>query len=436
VKGFPNQVAELPKIATGMKCLLDIEKDGKNGKDDGVFGEALVRAGVAGTGHTPKPVDVYLKEQRKKPIGGQSFRTTARGLRELYRIMGLIDDSGDWLSTTELGKVAASFAGKPWDQAQIDFWRRVIRNIVHDDAHGMSHPYQILLQLVARKPGISRAKCALALEARDDSRAELNRIAGLAEESEDDIIADISVTQSNWDNAKKVLPRFAEQLGDVIRRTDGTYVLADAPGRAEDTGEAAAVAPRKAAPRKPSAPRAPRSSREVTPDTIGKAGTGERFDDVPLPPPGDPAAMAAAIKARAERLRRHNMIVREFAALFEAAGAKLYEDPFDILALIDKLGVLVEVKTLDGSVPDERERVREALSQLLYYEVFLTAAVAGEAPINKIACLEQKISDEHIAFLNTYQVAVVWKEEEKFAGDDLARDFLGRHLDEFRLVKT
>jgi len=158
VKGFPNQVAELPKIATGIRCLVDIETAGRNGKDDGVLGEALVRAGVAGTGHTPTAIDEYLEAQLRKPISGQSFRTTARGLRELYRLMGLIDDSGPVVRTTELGKAAAAYAGQPWNQAQIDFWRRVISNIEHSDDRGTSHPYQILLRLVARKPGITRAK--------------------------------------------------------------------------------------------------------------------------------------------------------------------------------------------------------------------------------------------------------------------------------------
>jgi len=433
VKGFPNQVAELPKIADGIKCLVDIVDAGRNGRDDGVFGEGLVRARVAGTGHKPKPIDQYLAEQRLKSASNQSFRTTARGLRELYRIMNLIDDSAGPVVVTPLGRTAASFSGKKWDEKQTDFWRGVIRDIEHSDEHGnTSHPYQVLLRLVARKPGITRAKCALALEARDDSAKELDRIAALADLSESDIIDKLGVSQSNWDNAKKVLPKFAEQLDDVVRSSGGTFVLADAPGKAETTGAAAAVAPRKEGARNPAAPRAPKSSREVTPETIGKAGTEEKFGDVPLPPPGDPVAMAAAIKSRGERLKRHNLMVKEFAGLFTKAGSKLYEDPFDILALFAEIGVLVEAKTLDGSPADERERVREAIGQLLYYEGFLTAAVAGEAPICKIGCFEEKISDDHSKWLNKYGVAAVWKADGKFAGDELARDFLGKLLPEFK----
>ncbi|MFZ5791442.1 MAG: hypothetical protein ACOY3L_12160 [Pseudomonadota bacterium] len=427
MKGFPNQVAELPKLAVAMRCLVNIERAGKNGKDDGVFGEALVRAGVAGTGHKPMPIEEYLQAQLKKTPSNRSYRTTARGLRELFRLMRFIDDSGPELTITNLGRLAAAFAGKAMNQQQIEFWRRVIGNIIHSDVYGASYPYQVLLRLVARKPGITRAKCALALEARNDSPEELDRIAKLADLSEGEIIEKIGVTKPNWDNAKKVLPRFAEQLHDVIH-TKGTYVLADAPGRA-DAGPV--VAPRGAGQQRAAAPRAPRSSREVTPETIGKAGIAERSDEVSIPPPGDPGAIAAAIEARGDRLRRHNLLVREFAALFTKAGAKLYEDPFDILAILGELGILVEVKTLDGTESDQRERVRDALGQLLYYEGFLTGPVAGEAPIRKIACFEANISDKHREWLNGYSVATVWKVGGKFACDDLARSFLDRHVKEF-----
>src|SRR6185437_8394761 len=64
---------------------------------------------------------------------------------------------------------------------QIEFWRRVIRNIEHTNDEGASHPYQVLLHLVARKLGISRAKCALALVAADDSAAERVNIAARLE---------------------------------------------------------------------------------------------------------------------------------------------------------------------------------------------------------------------------------------------------------------
>ena len=432
MKGFPNQVAELSKLATGMQCLTRLVDGGSNAKDDRVFGEALVRAGVAGTGHTPTPVEAYIRQQLTKAPSRQSFRTTARGLRELYRLMRFIDDAGPEVHVTELGRRAAAFAGSPMDTEQIAFWRRVIRNITHSDINGTSHPYQVLLRLVARKPGITRAKCALALEAATDSPEELDRIVELASLSEDRIRSRIHVTESNWDNAKKVLPKFAEQLGDVIR-TGQSYVIADAPGRADAGAAVAPIRPSKSvAAQRTVGARAPRSSREVTPDTIARAGTAEESDEVEVPPIDvDPAAAAAAIRLRMDRLRRHNLLVQKFAARLKAAGARIYEVPFDILGLIPPRGILVEVKTLDGTDEDERERVRDALSQLLYYEAFVTRPIAGEALIRKIACFERAISDPHRAWLNGQAIATIWTENGAFVGDALASDFLGRYLKEF-----
>jgi hypothetical protein len=205
MKGFPNQIADLGKLAQGLRCIVQILDLGPNPKDDGVLGEALVRAGVLGTGHTPLPVERYIREQRAKPRDRQSFRTSARGLRELYRLLGLIDDSGPTVVVKPEGRQAAAFADQPMDAVQIQFWRRLISNFRHDG----SHPYQVLLRLIAQRPGITRAKCALALEARDDSPQELERIVALSDLSEDRILAQIGVSKANWDNAKKVIPHFA-----------------------------------------------------------------------------------------------------------------------------------------------------------------------------------------------------------------------------------
>lgn len=432
MKGFPNQIAELSKLADGMQCLTRVVDAGANVKDDGVFGQALVRAGVAGTGHTPRPVEDYIRDQLTKTPSRQSFRTTARGLRELYRLMRLIDDSGPNLEITDFGRRVAAFSGSPTNAEQIALWRRIIQNITHSDSRGASHPYQVLLRLVARKPGITRAKCALALEATNNTPEELDRIAALADLPEETIRAQIGVTKSNWDNAKKVLPKFAEQLRDVIR-SEHTFVIADAPGHADEGVVDAPDDHRERRPRLAARPRTPRSSRQVTRESIGRAGTTEQSDEVEIPQAEiDPAAAAEAIRLRANRLRRHNLLVQAFAARLEAAGARLYEYPFDILGLFAALGILVEVKTLDGTEADERERVRDALAQLLYYEAFVTRPVTRDAPIRKIACFEQGISDPHCAWLNGQGIAAIWKERGAFLGDELAADFLGPHLEEFR----
>jgi hypothetical protein len=425
MKGFPNQIADLTKLAKGMACLTRLVDAGANAKDDGVFGQALVRSGVAGTGHTPRPIETYIREQLAKDRSSQGFRTTARGLRELYRLMGFIDDSGPDIDITRLGRRAATFANSPLEGEQVNFWRRVIRDLTHTDNQGVSHPYLVLLRLVARRPGITRAMCALALEAKNDSPGELDRIVALAGASETAVIRQIGATKSNWDNAKKMLPKFAEQLKDIIRSGD-TFTIADSPGHADsvDTTEI----PRRARAQRDSGVRAPRNSRAVTSTSIGRAGTVDRSDEVEIPLEVDPAAVAEGIRLRRDRLSRHNRIVQKLAEKLESGGAQLYEDPFDILALVATQGILVEVKTLDGTKEDERDRVRDALSQLLYYEGFVTEPIAGDAPIRKVACFEKKITTPHSTWLNGQGIAILWIENGAFVGDRLAGDILGQYL--------
>ena len=428
MKGFPNQIAELEKLARGMHTLAQLVDRRARAKDYGVFGEALVRDGVLGTGHTPRPIEDYIREQRTKSPDRQSFQTSARGLRELFRLLDFIDDSGPNIVITPLGRQAAAYASVPMDATQTKFWRRAIRAIRHygGDAEA-SHPYQVLLRLVARKPGITRAMCALALEAKNDSDDELDRIWELASRPEEGALHAAGVSKANWDNAKKVLPKFAEQLGDVIK-IGQEFWMADAPGRAADAG----LGVQAAGSGRTAGPGAPRSARVVTADTIARAGMEERFDDTAVPIGIDPAAAAAAVAARLDRLRRHNLLVRALADRLGGEGHQLFEDPFDLLALIGRLAILSEVKTLDGSADDERERVRDSLSQLLYYEAFVTRPVASGSIVRKVACFERPISNEHRQWLNDSNIAVIWREGGRFRGDVLAEAFLADYIEELR----
>ena len=313
--------------------------------------------------------------------------------------------------------------------------RSTIWSVIHSAGQAdASHPYQVLLRLVGQRPGIVRAKCALALEAQNDSPEELARIVALSDLAENTIRQRIRATKANWDNAKKVLPSWAEQLDDVIVTTHGRdkmYRLADAPGR---SNEPTPGDPDRFTLERAAAPRAPRTSRPVTPETIGRAGTVERHNrEFEIPRDIDPRTHAEAVRQRLDRLRRHNLIVQVLAGRLAHAGAQLHEDPFDILALFAAVGILVEVKTLDGTDSDERERVRDALGQLLYYEPFTAAPLVGQATIHKIACFEAAISDAHSAWLNHSGIGVIWTVgNNRFSADALAVDVLRHYLEELR----
>ena len=196
MKGFPNQVSDLGKLTTAIAIAADLQAAGRNVRDDSVYGTALVYGGVAGTGHTPKPPDQYLEEQRRKPASNRSHQTTARGLRELFEALNLMADDGRQVSLTNEGAELAR-QGRELTPDLRRRWRTVVHNMAHVGGYGAaSHPYQVLLRLIARRPGITRAKCALALEARDDSEAELNRVVELSDLPEQEIIEKIGVTKT------------------------------------------------------------------------------------------------------------------------------------------------------------------------------------------------------------------------------------------------
>jgi len=425
MKGFPNQVSDLESLAAALKVLQELDAQGENPRDDGVFGEALVRRRVLGTGHTPVPVEEYLAAQKARArASDQSFRTRARGLRELFRVLGLIDDSGSGVTVTYAGRQIAALAGEGLTSEVLRIWRTIIVSMSHDGGDGeSSHPYQVLLRLVAKRPAITRAKCALALEARNDSEDELDRIVKLADREEREIIAEIGLSKANWDNAKKILPRFAEQLGDV-QKLDHRFYLSDAPGvLKESPAEPEAAKPGKGA-------RKPRSASAVTGETIAKSGTQDEWDEADEIPEleVDPEALKAGKAKTRSRLKRHNLLVQKLARKLEDEGADLFEHPFDCLACFTAEGLLVEAKTLDGTERDEIARVRDALAQLLYYESFVTRPLVEKRAVRKVACFEDKVCDAHIEWLQSSDIYVVWSTEDGFDGTAEAKEELAGHL--------
>jgi hypothetical protein len=425
MKGFPNQVSDLDTLASALHVLIELNDGGRNPKDDGVFGEALIRRGVLRTGYTPILVEKYLAEQKaKKRKSDQSYRTRARGLREIFRVLGLIDDSEIEIEVKPAGRRIAALAGKSLTSGTIRLWRSVILDMTHDGGDGqISHPYQVLLRLVAKRPGITRAKCALALEARDDSGAELERIAKLSDLEEAAILKEIGESRANWDNAKKILPRFAEELGDV-QKVGNKLLLGDAPGvvkefPVEPEGGASAGGPRKS-----------RSSSAVSAESIARSGTTEDWDEaVDLTESELDAEAIKASKAKIRaRLRRHNLIVKKAALMLEAEGAELLENPFDCLACFPDEVLLIEVKSLDGTERDEVVRVRDALAKLLYYESFVTKPLVKKRAVRKVACFEQRISEAHIDWLQSIDIHVIWSTDRGFGGTAIAAEELRGHL--------
>jgi len=133
--------------------------------------------------------------------------------------------------------------------------------------------------------------------------------------------------------------------------------------------------------------------------------------------------LTKAIRARTERARSHNEIVRKWARLCEESGHALQEDPYDCLSITpDGSGaILAEIKTLlePADRADERGQVRAALGQLLYYEEM--DLPSGRMAVSKVGVFGHRPSDDHILFLNRHGIDVVWLEDGHFRGDNRTR---------------
>lgn len=413
MKGFPNQITDIGKLTTALSILSGLIAR-EESVDDDAFGERLLRQGVIKPGNRSASIDRYLEATRRKPPSNQSHRTTARGVKEFFRKAGLIRDTDDGLQVTDAGSRLAAAVGQP--TILRESWRDAARNIVAvDNAGNTSHPYQILLRMLAARPGTPRAFCALALEALDDSEEELQRIIALRDGGDEAAIRSLlGVSQSNWDNAKKILPSIAEQLGDVARNQDGLH-LVNAGVDATSTAATGTQSRRIAA-------------RRVTPDTIATTREPDDSDEVV---PGNEAtavSMAEAIAKRAERSYRHNRLVQRFVAELSSDDNEFWEGNIDCLVVNPAVAIMAEMKTLDGSEPDEMHQIRNAVAQLLYYERFaLPPEIAGRLPeleLVKAVVLESAPADTHTAWVESLGIRVVWMTDTGLTGSDAARDAL------------
>ena len=395
MKGFPNQISDITKLTTALHVLSEQLEQGES-IDDGSFGRALLLQGVIRPGRTGGDINAYLERMNTRPLSNQSHRTTARGIKEMFVRTGLVIVTEGGFHLTDIGTRLLSLRVADDADAVRQYWGTVMWNATARDEEGESHPYRIMLRMLASRPGTSRALCALALEARDDSEEEFQRILSLLElEDEDAIRVSIGATRSNWDNAKKIIPSIAEQVGQVARNGNRLHLVevpetvsrADTRERVED-GESTTTA------------------RRTSPDTIAQWRPPDLSDETFV---SDWQSPVRAIEIRVDRTVRHNLIVRRLAQEVVDAEA-FWENPIDLLAAVSGKLLLAEVKTLDGTSSDEVRQVRSAVSQLLYYEHFSLpdGVLQGGVQIEKLAVFESRPSDRHIDWMRTLNITPLW----------------------------
>ncbi len=116
------------------------------------------------------------------------------------------------------------------------------------------------------------------------------------------------------------------------------------------------------------------------------------------------------IKSRKDR---HEKVLDRFKLLLRNKGFYIWQGNIDCLGEKSTSPIIIgEVKTLNGTMKDERAQVTKAFAQLFYYEMFAMDKFVSRNS-QKVAIFESKISDEHICFLEKNNIKVIWLDENK-----------------------
>jgi hypothetical protein len=381
LKNFPNQLANLDKLTAALSVADDLLGAGGSLAGNATdFGDQLNDAEVLGG----------------TPI---SNAASARGLRNFFTQAGLITPGPHWSNVTQLGSDLIASADIPTRNA---FWRVAMLQLELDG----SHPYRILLRLIADRPGIETYKLLLALEAADDSETEYARVLGLTDLSRVELLAQLDISDQQAANAIKVIPRIALQIGDIRRTENHNNFLVNAPPAATEASFSTSW-----------------ENFEKSEITTPVAVDASEIAPIPdftgvVPIAGD---LASAVAIRQHRTIIHQRSTASIAHVLQGAGYALFRHPYDCLAFKSGTGsVLIEVKTLDGSRSDERLQTEKALGQLRGYKFFNVLAAMKAPEIIEIIAYSSRPSPNTISFLNENTVHAAWQQDDVWYVANLA----------------
>lgn len=393
MKNFPHQFNNLGKLTAALKVIKEIITTEQNLEDDGVFGEALALSGVYTFNSLDSSIPEKIAEEKTKPVANQGFRTAAREIRRFFIIADLIEKNSGTFSLTDCGSEILLSANNT--EVRNALWRDAMLQVQLVDSDGnTSHPYRILLKLVTDIPGIETSKLLLALESLDDSPEEYQRILTLADSSINDIISSIGVSEANARNAVKILPAIAEQVGDIVRSGGRSSPCAQPIVSTEDSllEEPCIILAQET-----SAHPKPIDAESISPLPNFSDSSENTVD------------LSAAIKVRHKRTIIHHNAVQSIAVLLQSMGYVIHENPYDCLAYHSEKGsVLIEVKSLDGSRPDERRQSEKALGQLKSYRYYNVPNSFQAPKFIEVAAFSEKPDKKTIDFLQANTIVSVW----------------------------
>jgi len=395
MKNFPHQFNDLEKLFNALAIANELI-DADTALTDENFGEQLTRKGIYTYRDKALSVDEYLVKERGKPVASRGHLTVARDIRRFFELLGFIIVFPD--KKGKLSPAAKELLGTESEELRKKLWKNVMLQLGLEGKDGeVSHPYRILLKIVNTFPGIDTPKLLLALEAKNDSQQEFERIGTLARLNIEEIINKTDTSTAMAANAIKILPGIAEQLDDIKRVAGKSYPTAQVIITEDEISTEEEL----------NIPKERAAFRAVNSEQIAKAPALKVISSVSID-------LADAIKTRQERLAEHQEIVRLLAILNEKCGFQLFEGKFDCLGIRGDIGLLYEVKTILENVQDQERQAVKGVGQLKYYRFSIVEKQMGLSDIREILVFSRKPDTRIIDFCTVENIVVIWKEEYSF----------------------
>ena len=403
MKNFPHQINKIPRLTEAIRVFRNLANEGCNLADDGVVGDRLVLQRVytfLSTAARRDTLESLLQIEHRKPSANQGSRTCARELRRLFFMLGYLTSQNRIDSNAER---LCEFA-EPLGKEARAIWKHALENMKLSDNSGTSHPYQILLRLVAEQPGIERNLLGLCFEAKDDSDNEFQRINRLIVETSNpsEIWKKLDVSRHQANNSTKILPALALQVEDIYENS-GEYFLSDSA-----LSRAIQAVPIKANRSVAQATRRRYDANRHRQQSVNK-GVEVAFRSY------DPDASG-------KRYIAHEECLKSFSQLFNSKFVQ-WESDYDLLVTSDGEMLLAEIKTIRH---DEVRQTRLGLGQLLYYDFMRVEPISDGQKILLILVSDRILSDDIVAFLEKHNVGVLWipTDDNKIGCSELGRKIL------------
>lgn len=431
MKNFPHQHTSFSNLRAALTAIQALSELGKDPSDDGVLGDRLARDMVhrfrdinyETTEDLAQRIENQLVEEHSKTASNQGARTAARENRKTLRHLGWLQDQ-----STRMAIAGVALLDSPEGSLEeMDIIRAAVAQIELEDGDGnTSHPMLVLLRLIDNFDFYTRDGMELALEAKDDSVEEFERIEALV--NDDPVtrrqkLNSAGVSDHRIANAKKILPVYAEKSGLIERDTNRKYVVTSAGAQFLSIQTESAISHSSETGTHPHTLR--RGITQTTdPAKVGRsravtaAGLYTRNS-------GEQHAAAALLD---ERTERHQQLVRNTAGHCSLRDGmrKFSEGTYDLVinSGVEEPIDLIEAKTING---DARSQVRAALGQLLYYEYFLVQPNFPDQAIVKSIVIDQKIDADLVQFLTAQDVGVlVVTHEDMYSQNELGSEIVER----------